>query len=33
MRAVAGRTLGAEEVAELLADPTLPTSVKDALRR
>ena len=33
MRAVAGRTLGAEEVTELLADPTLPASVKDALRR
>lgn len=33
MRAVAGRTLAPEDVAELLADPTLPASVKDAFRR
>lgn len=33
MRAVAGRNLDPDEVAALLADPTLPGSVKDALRR
>lgn len=33
MRAVAGRNLDPDEVASLLGDPTLPSSVKDALRR
>lgn len=33
MHAVAGRNLDPDEVVNLLADPTLPSSVKDALRR